>query len=50
MTDESLSGLFETPLFVDRHPLSGSPVVWWKRTDANRRGSRIENRESEIED
>jgi iron complex transport system ATP-binding protein len=32
MTDESLSGLFETPLFVDRHPLSGSPVVWWKRT------------------
>jgi iron complex transport system ATP-binding protein len=50
MTDESLSGLFETPLFVDRHPLSGSPVVWWKRTDANRRESRIENRESEIED
>jgi iron complex transport system ATP-binding protein len=50
MTDESLSGLFETPLFVDRHPLSGSPVVWWKRTDANARGSRIENRESEIED
>ena len=50
MTDESLSGLFETPLFVDRHPLSGSPVVWWKRTGANRRGSRIENRESEIED
>jgi iron complex transport system ATP-binding protein len=50
MTDESLSGLFETPLFVDRHPLSGSPVVWWKRTDANALGSRVENRESEIED
>jgi iron complex transport system ATP-binding protein len=43
MTAESLSALFETPLFVDRHPLSGSPVVWWKRTDANRRGSRIED-------
>src|SRR5262245_38797165 len=36
MTAESLSALFETPLFVDRHPLSGSPVVWWKRTDADR--------------
>ncbi|HEY8458729.1 MAG TPA: ABC transporter ATP-binding protein [Blastocatellia bacterium] len=31
MTAELLSELFETPLFVDRHPLSGSPVVWWKR-------------------
>jgi ABC-type cobalamin/Fe3+-siderophores transport system ATPase subunit len=37
MTAESLSGLFEIPLLVDRHPLSGSPVVWWNRTDANRR-------------
>lgn len=41
MTSETLSGLFDTPLFVDRHPLSGSPVVWWKRT-----GSRIEDRGS----
>jgi iron complex transport system ATP-binding protein len=32
MNAETLSELFETPLFVDRHPLSGSPVVWWKRT------------------
>jgi iron complex transport system ATP-binding protein len=32
MTAETLSELFETPLFVDRHPLSGSPVVWWMRT------------------
>jgi iron complex transport system ATP-binding protein len=39
MTSETLSELFETPLVVDRHPLSGSPVVWWKRT-----GTRIENR------
>jgi iron complex transport system ATP-binding protein len=31
MTAETLSGLFDTPLFVDRHPLSGSPVVWWMR-------------------
>jgi iron complex transport system ATP-binding protein len=43
MTAETLSGLFETPLFVDRHPLSDSPVVWRLRTDANRRGSRIED-------
>jgi ABC-type cobalamin/Fe3+-siderophores transport system ATPase subunit len=38
MTAESLSALFETPLFVAHHPLSGSPVVWRQRTDANRRG------------
>jgi ABC-type cobalamin/Fe3+-siderophores transport system ATPase subunit len=31
MTSELLSELFEIPLFVDRHPLSGSPVVWRKR-------------------
>ena len=31
MTDETLSGLFDIPLIVDRHPLSGSPVVWWMR-------------------
>jgi ABC-type cobalamin/Fe3+-siderophores transport system ATPase subunit len=36
MTAETLSGLFETPLLVDRHPLSGSPVVWWMRTGGNR--------------
>src|SRR5215510_6058326 len=50
MTAELLSALFETPLFVDRHPLSGSPVVWWKRTDANRRGLSIEDRRLRIED
>jgi iron complex transport system ATP-binding protein len=33
MTSETLSGLFDTSLFVDRHPLSGSPVVWWKRIE-----------------
>jgi iron complex transport system ATP-binding protein len=32
MTAETLSALFDTPLFVDRHPLSGSPVVWWKKS------------------
>jgi ABC-type cobalamin/Fe3+-siderophores transport system ATPase subunit len=32
MTTELLSELFDIPLFVDSHPLSGSPVVWWKRT------------------
>jgi ABC-type cobalamin/Fe3+-siderophores transport system ATPase subunit len=32
MTADLLSGLFETPLFVDRHPLSGAPVVSWVRT------------------
>ena len=31
MTADLLSGLFETPLFVDRHPLSGAPVVSWVR-------------------
>lgn len=30
MTAESLSSLFETPLFVTRHPQSGAPVVSWK--------------------
>jgi len=32
MTADLLSGLFETPLFVDRHPMSGAPVVSWIRT------------------
>ncbi|MBO0863209.1 MAG: ABC transporter ATP-binding protein, partial [Chloracidobacterium sp.] len=32
MTAETLSEVFETPLFVDRHPRSGSPVVWWIRS------------------
>jgi iron complex transport system ATP-binding protein len=31
MRAELLSGLFETPLFVNQHPLSGSPVVSWIR-------------------
>ncbi|MGH9937813.1 MAG: ABC transporter ATP-binding protein, partial [Blastocatellia bacterium] len=31
ITAELLSGLFETPLFVDRHPLSGAPSVSWMR-------------------
>ncbi|MGH9769056.1 MAG: ABC transporter ATP-binding protein [Blastocatellia bacterium] len=31
MTAESLSGLFETPLFVTRHSQSGAPVVSWMR-------------------
>jgi iron complex transport system ATP-binding protein len=34
MTSETLSELFETPLLVDRHPLSGFPVVWRRRTGA----------------
>jgi iron complex transport system ATP-binding protein len=36
MTSETLSALFDTSLFVDRHPLSGSPVVWWKRMEDRR--------------
>ncbi len=36
MTAETLSEVFDTPLLVDRHPLSGSPVVW--------RAPRTENR------
>ena len=36
MTADLLSGLFETPLFVDRHPLSGAPVVSWVRGGAER--------------
>lgn len=32
MTDQLLSGLFETPLLVDRHPQSGNPRVFWTRT------------------
>ncbi|MGE0129120.1 MAG: ABC transporter ATP-binding protein [Blastocatellales bacterium] len=31
MTAELLSGLFETPLFITRHPQSGAPVVSWMR-------------------
>jgi len=31
ITAELLSGLFETPLFVDRHPQSGAPRVFWMR-------------------
>jgi iron complex transport system ATP-binding protein len=31
MEAELLSGLFETPLFVDRHPQSGKPRVSWVR-------------------
>jgi iron complex transport system ATP-binding protein len=34
LTAETLSELFDVPLFVDRHPMSGSPVVWWMRTGA----------------
>jgi iron complex transport system ATP-binding protein len=33
MTAELLSGLFETPLFVDRHPQSGRPHVLWLRPE-----------------
>ena len=36
MTADLLSGLFETPLFVDRHPLSGAPVVSWVRGGGER--------------
>ncbi len=32
MTGQLLSGLFETPLLVDRHPQSGNPRVFWTRT------------------
>jgi ABC-type cobalamin/Fe3+-siderophores transport system ATPase subunit len=31
LTAETLSGLFETPLFVDQHPQSGAPRVFWMR-------------------
>jgi ABC-type cobalamin/Fe3+-siderophores transport system ATPase subunit len=31
MTADLLSELFETPLFVDRHPLSGAPFASWVR-------------------
>ena len=42
MTADRLSGLFEITLFVDRHPLSGAPVVSWVRGAGERSANRPE--------